>query len=82
MELKRDDSIKLGDRVSDAFSGVTGYVLAIQDWIGGTRLMTVAPDSPVEGRLAAIEEFHAERLRKLPDEREYVEELGHDNFRG
>lgn len=82
MELKRDDSIKLGDRVSDAFSGVTGYVLAIQDWIGGTRLITVAPDAPVEGRLAPIEEFHAERLRKMSDNCEYVEQLGHDNFCG
>lgn len=67
MELDRDDSIELGDYVSDKFSGVTGYVLAIQNWIGGTRLMTVAPDTPVDGRLGAIEEFHAERLRKLPE---------------
>jgi hypothetical protein len=63
----RDESLKLGDKVKEQITGLSGTIIAITEWLNGCRRITVQPAALHEGKPVEACTFDAEQLVKIEE---------------
>lgn len=65
--LKRDDTLKLGDKAKDKVTGFSGTVIAITEWLNGCRRITIQPNTLHDGKPIEGHTFDAEQVEKVEE---------------